>query len=319
MSASATVDPVRPAPLRPVARREVIPGKRLALGYTLTYVSLLVLIPLGALVLKTTQLTWKEFWDVIWKDEQVRAAYKLSFSASAIAAIINSVFGLVVAWVLVRYKFPGRRLFDAVVDFPFALPTAVAGLTFSSLYSADGWLGTVGRWIAIVVNWGAAALDWLVSHTLGRRVGRMPEDWLVLNNTFAGVVVVLMFVGFPFVVRSVQSVLQDWDVEMERAASSLGATRWTSFRRVVFPALFPAWLGGLALAFARAVGEYGSVIFIASNIPGKSEIAPLRIMTKLDDFRYAEATAVAVVLLGTSLLVLLFINGVEWWSRRYER
>lgn len=297
-------------PVRTIRRRDVIPGKRLALGYTLTYLSLIVLIPLAGLILKTMQLSWGEFWNVIWKDEQVRAAYRLSFQASAAAAVLNSVFGFIVAWVLVRYQFPGRRLLDAVVDFPFALPTAVAGLTFASLYGNIHFIDDIklGTWIAWVTQKAGRVVGW---------DGVSAQSLSGLDQF--RVIVMLMFVGLPFVVRSVQSVLQDWDVEAERAAASLGAGRWTTFRRVVFPELLPAWLSGLALAFARAVGEYGSVIFVAGNIPGVSEIAPLRIMTKLDDFRYAEATAIAVVLLGTSLAVLLFINGLEWWSRRHER
>jgi sulfate transport system permease protein len=308
MSASPAAIPSLPAaaaPVRPIARRDVIPGKRLALGYTLLYLSLLVLIPLGALVLRTAQLTWGEFWAVVWKDETVWAAFRLSFQASGAAALLNSVFGLIVAWVLVRYRFPGRRLLDAIVDFPFALPTAVAGLTFASLYGNVKWIDQIklGTWITGTIN------------ALGGKVD--PETFSGLDQF--RIIIMLMFVGLPFVVRAVQSVLQDWDVEAERAAASLGAGRWTTFRRVVFPELMPAWLSGLALAFARAVGEYGSVIFVAGNIPRQSEIAPLRIMTKLDDFRYAEAAAIAVVLLGTSLLVLLFINGIEWFSRRHER
>ncbi|HEY7117980.1 MAG TPA: sulfate ABC transporter permease subunit CysT [Tepidisphaeraceae bacterium] len=293
------------APARRIARRDVLPGKRLALGYTLTYLSLIVLLPLAGLVLKTAQLSWADFWNTVWSDPFVRASYRLSFQAAAAAAILNSFFGLIVAWVLVRYRFPGRRLFDAVVDFPFALPTAVAGLTFASLYGNVHWIDQVrlGTWITRAASKLGAGLS---------------PDALSGLDQFR-VIVMLMFVGLPFVVRSVQSVLQDWDVEAERAAVSLGAGRWMTFRRVVFPELMPAWLSGLALAFARAVGEYGSVIFVAGNIPGQSEIAPLRIMTKLDDFRYAEATAIAVVLLGTSLLVLLFINGLEWFSRRHER
>jgi sulfate/thiosulfate transport system permease protein len=310
ISVSSVAGAVAVEPARKIRRRDVIPGKRLALGYTLTYLGLIVLIPLAGLILRTMQLTWGEFWNVIWNDQYVRAAYRLSFQASAAAAVLNSVFGFVVAWVLVKYTFPGRRLFDAVVDFPFALPTAVAGLTFASLYGNVKFIDEIklGTWIA-----------WLT-----QKAGGVVGSPGIRAESLSGldqfrVIIMLMFVGLPFVVRSVQSVLQDWDIEAERAAASLGAGRWTTFRRVVFPELLPAWLSGLALAFARAVGEYGSVIFIAGNIPGVSEIAPLRIMTKLDDFRYADATAIAVVLLGTSLAVLLFINGLEWWSRRHER
>ena len=293
-----------------VHSRRTIPGFELTLGYTVLYLSLFVLIPLGGLLLKTTQLSWDELWSTI-TDPVVVASYKLTFGASAVAALCNAVFGLVVAWTLVRYSFPGRRLFDALIDFPFALPTAVAGLTFSSLYLKDGWIGGFGSRLAAGLN-GLGAM-------LGRPDLVSPDvfGWLdfPFTNTNAGIVIVLIFVGLPFVVRTVQPVLQDWDMEVELAAESLGAGPWTIFRRVIFPAIFPAWLSGSALAFARAVGEYGSVIFIAGNIPGKSQIAPLQIVTKLDDFRYAQATAIGVVLLGASLLILLLINGVDSWFR----
>jgi sulfate/thiosulfate transport system permease protein len=279
--------------------RRVIPGFGLTLGYTLFYLTLLVLVPLGALVVKTAQLTWAQFWAAV-TDPIVVASYRLSFQASAAAAAINGVFGVVVAWVLVRYRFPGRRIFDAVVDFPFALPTAVAGLTFGSLYAKVGWIDQVklGTWVAHVLPVSAESLSGL-------------DEFRVI--------VMLTFVGLPFVVRTVQPVLQDFDAEVEQAAESLGAGPWTIFRRIIFAEIFPAWLSGVALAFARAVGEYGSVIFVAGNIPGKSQIAPLQIITKLDDFRYAEATAIGVVLLSVSLLILLVINGIEWWARRRER
>ncbi len=287
----------------------VIPGFPLSLGYTLTYLSLLVLIPLGALVLKSAQLTWAEFWGTM-TDPVVVASFKLTFSAALVAALINAVFGFLVAWVLVRYPLPGRRFFDAMIDFPFALPTAVAGLTFSNLDLKDGWLGGLGEPIAHAVNGVLGAVG---------ASARLSGDFLAFSNTSAGIVVVLVFVGLPFVVRTVQPVLQEWEPEYEQAAMSLGAGRMQVFRRVIFPELFPAWLSGVALSFARAVGEYGSVIFISSGIPGKSQIVPMQIMAKLDDFRYAQATAIAVVLLAASLLILLLINGLEWWSRRHER
>jgi sulfate transport system permease protein len=286
-----------------------IPGLPLTLGYTLTYLSLLVLIPLGALVLKSAQLSWGEFWGTM-TDPVVVAAFKLTFAASLGAALVNAVFGFLVAWVLVRYPLPGRRFFDAMIDFPFALPTAVAGLTFSNLYLKDGWIGQMGEPVARVLNPMLARLG---------TGAQLSGDFLALSNTNAGVVIVLVFVGLPFVVRTVQPVLQEWEPEFEQAAMSLGATRFQVFRRVIFPELFPAWLGGVALCFARAVGEYGSVIFISSGIPGKGQIVPMQIMAKLDDFRYAQATAIAVVLLAASLLILLLINGIEWWSRRHER
>jgi sulfate transport system permease protein len=289
--------------------RRVLPGFTFSLGYTLFYLSLLVLIPLGALVLKSAQLTWGEFWRTV-TDQNVVASYRLSLQASAAAAVINAVFGLIVAWVLVRYPFPGRRFFDAVVDFPFALPTAVAGLTFASLFMHVPWVERVaiGTWVTHAWNATVGHVGWL----------RLSEVTLSGLNEFR-VILMLTFVSLPFVIRTVQPVLQDWEVEMEQAAHSLGASTWMTFRRVVFPELFPAWLSGVALAFARAVGEYGSVIFVTGNIPGKSQIAPVQIMSKLEDFRYSEATAIGVVLLGVSLAVLLVINGIEWWGRRHER
>jgi sulfate transport system permease protein len=288
--------------------RRVLPGFTFSLGYTLFYLSLLVLIPLAGLVIKTSQLTWGEFWRAV-TDEHVVASYRLSFQASAAAAVINGFFGLVCAWVLVRYPFPGRRFFDAVVDFPFALPTAVAGLTFASIYAHVSWVErvTLGTWITHGWNALFGSMAWL----------RLEPVTLSGLDEFR-VILMLTFVSLPFVIRTVQPVLQDWEVEMEQAANSLGAGRWLTFRRVVFPELYPAWLSGVALAFARAVGEYGSVIFVTGNIPGKSQIAPVQIMTKLEDFRYSEATAIGVVLLGVSLLVLLFINGLQWWGRRHE-
>jgi sulfate transport system permease protein len=318
MIGNATVRRRPPGPSGGVSRlsprpSRLIPGLPLTLGYTLFYLSALVLIPLAAMVMKTAQLTWSEFWQTI-TDPVVAASFQLTFTASAIAAAVNGVFGLIVAWTLVREHFPGRRLFDALIDFPFALPTAVAGLTFSQLYLAEGWIGGFGRHIARLINWMAALAGFdpvLADDAL---------SWLNFpySNTNTGIVIALIFVGVPFVVRTVQPVLRDWDTEHEHAALSLGANRWTTLRRVIFPEIFPAWLSGLALAFARAIGEYGSVIFIAGNIPGKSQIAPLQIVTKLDDFRYAQATAIGVVLLVLSLVILLAINSLEWWARRRE-
>jgi sulfate/thiosulfate transport system permease protein len=294
-----------------IAARRVIPGFPLSLGYTLSYLSLFVLIPLAALGIKTAQLSPAAFWATV-TDPVVVASYRLTFGASAVAAVINAVFGLMVAWTLVRYSFPGRRILDALIDFPFALPTAVAGLTFSNLYSKEGWIGGFGTSLAAAVN------------VIGGWAGHpnlLPPDALAAldltyTSTNAGVVLVLIFVGLPFVVRTVQPVLQEWDVEVELAAQSLGAGPFTTFRRVIFPEIFPAWLSGVSLAFARAVGEYGSVIFIAGNIPGKSQIAPLQIVQKLDDFHYEQATAIGTVLLAASLLILLLINGIQAWVRR---
>jgi sulfate transport system permease protein len=292
----------------------VIPGLPLTLGYTLFYLSLLVLLPLAALVIKTTQLSWGEFYETI-VDPVVVAAFKLTFGASVIAAAINGIFGLIVAWVLVREPFFGRRIFDALIDFPFALPTAVAGITFSTLYLKDGWIGGLGDHLLASANW----LTGRFGHP--NLVSSDALSWLdfPFSNTNIGIVIVLVFVGLPFVVRTVQPVLQEWDSEFEQAAHSLGAGGWTTFRRVIFPEIFPAWLSGIALAFARAIGEYGSVIFIASNIPGKSQIVPLQIVIKLDEFQTPQATAIGVVLLFVSLLVLLSINGIEFWSRYRQR
>lgn len=299
-----------------MASRRVIPGFGLSMGYTLTYLSMMVLIPLSALIWKTANLHWSQFWETV-TDPIVMSAYKLSFGASILAAAINGVFGLIVAWVLVRYRFPGRRLLDAIIDFPFALPTAVAGLTFSNLYAPQGWMGSLGVHAAQACNFFFAKLH--VAHRVD------PDRFSALNlqfaNTNAGIVIVLVFVGLPFVIRLVQPVLQELDIELEQAASSLGAGSFTTFRRVIFPEIFPAWLGGLALAFARSVGEYGSVIFIAGNIPGKSQIAPQKIIDFLYGFENggeAKATAIGVVLLGASLLVLVLINTLQWWMRRLE-
>jgi sulfate transport system permease protein len=291
----------------------VIPGLPITLGFTLFYLSALVLIPLAALVLKTTQMSFGEFWAVV-TDPIVVASYQLTFTASFLAALINGFFGLIVAWVLVRYEFPGRRFYDALIDFPFALPTAVAGLTYSSLYLKDGWLGGLGGHIAQGIK-GVAGWAGLTP-----RLAPDAFDWLSFPYTGAttGIVLVLVFVGLPFVVRTVQPVLLEWDAEFETAARSLGANRWTIFRHVIFPEIFPAWVSGFALAFARAIGEYGSVIFIASNIPGKSQIAPMQIITKLDDFQYAAAAAIGIVLLAFSLVILLAINGLEAFARRHE-
>jgi sulfate transport system permease protein len=284
-------------------RRRVLPGFGLSLGYTLFWLSVIVLIPLTALVRETASLTWADFWSTV-TDPLVVSAYKLSFGAATFAAIINGIFGLLVAWVLVRYSFPGRRIVDALIDFPFALPTAVAGLTFGNLYSDAGWLGRLGFDRVLV-----EPLGWLMNS-----IGIGGHDRMV-----GAVTIVLVFVGLPFIVRTVQPVLQDLDRDLEQAAASLGATPFYTFRRVVFPQLLPAWLAGMGLALARAVGEYGSVIFVARNAPGESEIAPLRIINELYNFNTARATAVGVVLLTTSLVILIAINSMQWWARRSER
>ncbi len=283
MAAPATALEVKtPAPRR--AARGVLPGFGLTLGYTMVYLSLLVLIPLSAVFIRSLGLGWGHFYEVVTAP-RVLASLRLSFGASLIAALINVFFGLIVAWVLVRYTFPFKRLVDAMVDLPFALPTAVAGIALTALYAPNGWLGT-----------------WLVP--LGVKVAFTP----------LGIVVALTFIGLPFVVRTLQPVLEDLDSEVEQAAATLGASAAQAFVRVILPALWPALLTGFALAFARAVGEYGSVIFIAGNMPMKSEIAPLLIVTKLEQYDYAGATAIAVVMLVLSFALMLGINALQHWA-----
>jgi sulfate transport system permease protein len=294
-----------------------LPGFRLSLGYALAYLSLLVLIPLAACVVKASSMSWDDYWRVV-TDEQAVAAYKLSFTTAFVAALLNTVFGLLVAWVLVRYEFPGKRLLDAFIDFPLALPTAVAGITYASLYTPpDGWLG---QYLVFLEP------DGSVGHWFG------PEGWFgrhVMTLDVrpyggpGGIVLVLLFVGLPFVVRSVQPVLADLDVEQEEAAASLGASRWQTFRHVIFPALLPALLTGFALAYARGLGEYGSIIFMADNIPLESEIPPVIIAAKLEEMdyerkqlKYDEAAAIGSVLLFFSLVSLILINLLERWSKR---
>jgi sulfate transport system permease protein len=270
-------------------QKNVLPGFNLSLGYTLLYLSLIVLIPLAAAFIKTAELSFNEFWTIVTAP-RVMASYKLTFGASFIGALINAVFGLLTAWVLTRYTFPGKKLVDALVDLPFALPTAVAGIALTAVYAGNGWIGSL-----------------LEPH--GLKVAFTP----------VGVVVALTFIGLPFVVRTVQPVLEDLEAETEEAAASLGANRWQTFSKVIFPALWPALLTGFALAFARAIGEYGSVIFIAGNMPMVSEITPLIIITKLEQYDYTGATAVAVVMLVVSFILLFAINGLQWWSnRRYS-
>jgi sulfate transport system permease protein len=264
----------------------VLPGFGLSLGFTIFYLALVVLIPLSAVFLKTFTMTWPAFWSAI-SSERVVASYRLSFGAAAVAAFINVIFGGIVAWVLVRYRFPGKRFVDALVDLPFALPTAVAGITLTALYSSNGWIGQY-------------------LERFGLKVAFTP----------LGVVVALTFIGLPFVVRTVQPVLEEAERELEEAAASLGASPLQTFVRVVLPSIVPALLTGFALAFARATGEYGSVIFIAGNIPMVSEITPLFIFTKLEQYDYAGATAIAVVMLVASFVLLLAINLLQAWTRK---
>lgn len=267
-------------------RRSIIPGFGLTMGFTLVWLSLIVLIPLGTIFLRAAGLGLADFIEVGFSDRAL-AAYRVSFGTALVAALFNAVFGLLTAWVFVRYDFPGKRVFDALIDLPFALPTAVAGIALTALYAPNGWLG-----------------QFLVP--LGISVAYNP----------IGITVALIFIGLPFIVRSVEPVLADVGVEVEEAAFSLGARPWQVFLRVILPAIFPALLTGFALALARGVGEYGSVIFIAGNMPFKSEIAPLLIVTQLEQYNYAAATAIATVMLLVSFAMLLLINLVQAWSRR---
>lgn len=269
--------------------RRVLPGFRLSLGFTLAYLAVLVVVPLAACVLTAATLSWDQFQAAAFSP-RAQAAYTLTFSAAFTAAAASGVVGTVIAWVLVRYDFPLKRFFDALVDLPFALPTAVAGLVFSNLYVPTGWLG---RFLV----------------PLG----------IELAYTREAIVFVMVFIGFPFVVRTLQPVLENLDAEVEEAAALLGASRWQTFRRVILPTILPAVLTGVALAFARALGEYGSVVFVSSNIPGRSEIAAVLVVNKLEEFKDAEATAVATVLLAASFVMLVLINLLERWSRRWDR
>lgn len=268
---------------RKAKKTNVLPGFGLSLGYTMLYISLLVLLPLSMVFFNTTKMGWEKFWDTVL-DPRVVASYQLSFGASFIAAFVNVVFGVLIAWVLVRYPFPGKKIVDGLVDLPFALPTAVAGIALTTLYAPNGWIGSL----------------------LGFKVAFTP----------IGVVIALTFIGLPFVVRMVQPVLQNLEKEIEEAASSLGATRYQTFIRVILPELFPSILAGFTLAFARSLGEYGSVVFIAGNMPMKTEITPLLIITKLEQYDYAGATAIASVMLFVSFILLFLINFLQWWTNR---
>ena len=266
--------------------KPVLPGFGLSMGFTSFYISLLVFLPLAALVLKTLELDWDSFVKVVASKRAI-ASYQLTFGASFVAALINLVFGLLVAWVLVRYQFPGKKILDALVDLPFALPTAVAGIALTALYAPNGWIGQY-----------FAALDIKIAYTP------------------IGITLALVFIGLPFVVRTVQPVLEDLEKELEEAAASLGANRWQTFCRVIFPALIPSLLTGFALAFARAIGEYGSVVFISGNMPFRTEITPLLIMSRLEQFDYAGAAALGTVMLLISFILLMLINALQHWSHQ---
>lgn len=267
-------------------KHSVIPGFGITLGLSLFYLSMIVLIPLGGLFFKTAEMSLADFWSTI-TDSRIIHAYKISFGLSFVAALINAVLGLVVAWVLVRYRFPGKKLVDACVDLPFAMPTAVSGIALAALYAQNGWIGE------------------FLYDTFGLKVAFTP----------VGIAVALVFIGLPFVVRTVEPVLEDFDKEMEEASASLGASRWQTFYKVILPQLMPSLLTGFAMAFARALGEYGSVIFIAGNMPYVSEIVPLVIIIKLEQYDYSGATAIALVMLAASFLMLFVINWLQKWSR----
>lgn len=266
--------------------RNVLPGFGLSLGFTLFYLGIIVLIPLAAVFLKTAELSWSEFWSTV-TNARVAASYRISFTTAFFAGLVNAVFGLLIAWVLVRYRFPGKKLVDSLVDLPFALPTAVAGIALTAIYAPNGWVGSI-------------------LEPLGVKVAYTP----------IGITIALIFIGLPFVVRTVQPVLQDMEKETEEAAVMLGAYRLRTFWKVVMPELLPALLTGFALAFARGIGEYGSVVFISGNMPLKTEITPLLIMTKLEQYDYTGATAIALVMLVVSFLMLLVINLLQWRMNR---
>lgn len=271
---------------KPLFKQSVIPGFSVTLGFTLAYLGLIVLIPLSAVIWKTTDLTWLQFWETI-SEPRVVASLKLSFGAALIAAGVNAIFGMILAWALVRYDFPGKKIVDTLVDLPFALPTAVAGIALTAIYAKNGWLGQF-------------------LEPLGLKIAFTP----------IGIMIALIFIGLPFVVRTVQPVLEDLDKEIEEAAASLGANRAQTIFKVVLPIILPALLTGFALAFARAVGEYGSVIFIAGNLPMVSEIAPLMIITKLEQYDYSGATSIAVVMLILSFILLLVVNTLQAWTAK---
>jgi sulfate/thiosulfate transport system permease protein len=270
-------------------KRSILPGFGLTMGYTVLYLSLIVLLPLGALLIKSTTMGWSGFWHAAW-NPRVVASYKLTFGTALVAATINALFGLMVAWTLVRYAIPGKRFIDALVDLPFALPTAVSGIALTAVYSENGWIGRYLEQIGI-----KAAFSPL------------------------GIIIALTFIGLPFVVRTLQPAIEEIDRESEEAAASLGANRWQTFWRVILPAVMPALLTGFALSFARALGEYGSVVFISGNMPFRTEIASLLIIIKLDEKDYAGATAIATMMLAASFILLFGINGLQWWSARKYR
>lgn len=270
-------------------KRSILPGFGISLGYTIFYLSIVVLIPISGLILKTSSLTFNQYWSSV-TEERVLASYKLSFGASFLAAVTNSFFGLIIAWVLVRYDFFGKKIFDSLIDLPFALPTAIAGITLTSLYSKHGWFGQFLEPIGIKIAY-----------------------------TRIGIYVALLFIGIPFIVRSAQPVLEELEIEFEEAAASLGANRWQTFYKIIFPAILPSLISGFILSFARGLGEYGSVIFISGNMPMKTEVTPLLIITKLEQFDYAGATSIALTMLIISFLLFFSINFIQWKTANRQK
>lgn len=291
------------------SQRSVLPGFGLSLGFTLAYLGIIVLVPLSAAFLRTAGMDWNEFVTAV-ASPRVLASYRLSFGASFAAGAVNAIFGLIVSWVLVRYTFPGKKIVDALVDLPFALPTAVAGIALTAIYSRNGWLG----WLEPIWAQGVVRLESILP-------GVAWKEWLGVKIAFdrPGIFIALTFIGLPFVVRTLQPVLEELEPELEEASATLGASRWQTMTRVILPELMPALITGFTLAFARALGEYGSVVFIAGNQPMHTEITPLLIITKLEQYDYRGATAIAVVLLIASFFLLLLINLLQKWSRRYHR
>ncbi|MFA6287891.1 MAG: sulfate ABC transporter permease subunit CysT [Opitutaceae bacterium] len=300
--------------------RSVLPGFGLSLGFTIAYLSLIVLVPLSAAFLKTSGMTWEAFVEAV-ASPRVLASYRVSFGISFLAAGVNAFFGLIVAWVLVRYSFPGKRVVDALVDLPFALPTAVAGIALTAIYARNGWAGFLEPlWGGVVAQDGTVVRNGFIQY-LGELIpGVNWAEWLGLKIAFdrPGIFIALTFIGLPFVVRTLQPVLEELEPEFEEASATLGATRWQTIRKVIFPQLLPALITGFTLSFARALGEYGSVVFIAGNMPMHSEITPLLIITKLEQYDYKGATAIAVVLLVSSFTLLLLINLLQNWTRRHQ-
>lgn len=291
-------------------RRHILPGFRLTLGFTLVYTGLLVLLPFAALAARALTGTWGHLWDTV-TDARVLAAFRLSFGASLVAALINGFFGLLMAWALTRYEFPGRRIADAIVDLPFALPTAVAGIALTALYAPTGW---IGRWFA---PWDESVRAWAAASPWGGPVtAYLTEFGIGTAFTPVGVTIALTFIGLPFVVRTLQPVVQDLHLDVEEAAACLGANRWQTFWRVVLPGILPAWLTGVTLAFGRAVGEYGSVVFISGNLPFKTEIAPLLIVAKLEQYDYSGAAAIGFTMLLASLVIVVAVNVLQLWHAR---